>query len=79
MHTQFLPDTPEKRRWHLAEECAEVIKNLSKAERFSLDGDDHYRHCEVCQAKGTPRQRILNELVDLEHAIDAVRKDLTGG
>lgn len=82
MNEKYLPKTPELRRWRLAEEIGEVIteaaavlKELSKLERFGPDGDVDFQ--EWCKAHGTPRERLLNELDDLEHAIAAVRADLT--
>lgn len=73
MKPKYLPTTPVGRMWHLVEECSEVIKEAAKIGRFGPDTvspDD----CE--DAGTTPRQRLLLELEDLEHAIVAVRADL---
>lgn len=73
MKEKYLPTTPEGRLWRLVEECSEVIKDVAKAGRFGMDtvspeGED---------AGTTPRQRLLSEFKDLDHAIAAVRADLT--
>ena len=48
----------------LAEECSEVIKEVSKALRFGLDShaglDDHAPNCELSNS-----QKLSNELGDL--------------
>jgi hypothetical protein len=78
---KYLPQTPQLRRWRLAEEIGEVIleggavlQELSKLERFGPDGDPDFR--EWCKVHGTPRERLLKELDDLSGAIAAVRADL---
>lgn len=73
MKPEFLPTTSDGRMWRLAEECAEVIKEVAKAGRFGLDN--------ICpegpDIGTTPKQRLLKEIGDLKHAIDAVERDLT--
>lgn len=71
---KHLPKTPELRRWRLAEEMAEVTIELSKLERFGPNGDPDFQ--EWCHRNGTPRERLLRELDDLDGAIAAVRRDL---
>jgi len=72
MNPKYLPNTKEERRWHLAEECAEVIKELSKVARFGLEGDEFVAMAGV----PTPRERLIEELKDLEAAIARVKEDL---
>jgi len=72
MNPKFLPRNEIERRWHLAEECAEVIKELSKIGRFGLEGDAFA----TMPGARTPKERLIEELKDLELAIAQVRKDL---
>ena len=70
MKPEFLPKTPEGRRWRLAEECGEVVRALSKIGRFGAIGigyDGHENNTEALKA----------ELADLRHAIEAVEHDLS--
>lgn len=80
MKEEYLPKTPEGRAWRLVEECNEVRLELAlnrtthaacKLGRFGPDGD-----AQVAAIGSTPRERLLAELADLEHAIAAVRADL---
>lgn len=75
MKREYLPQTPDGRRWHLVEEMGEVAKDLGKAGRFGLDTVAP----EDCPEAGTtPRQRLLYELDDLLITIAAVQADLNG-
>jgi NTP pyrophosphatase (non-canonical NTP hydrolase) len=73
MDDRYLPQTPEGRLWHLAEECAEVIKAISKCKRFGMDGDSWMDDKEDTP---TPRIRLLDELLDLRAVISRVQMDL---
>jgi hypothetical protein len=69
MNKDYLPKTPEARLWHLAEECGEVTRAVSKIGRFGRIGIGYDGHQDNTAA-------LLSELDDLEHAIAAVRKDI---
>ncbi len=67
MIERLLPTTREGRLARLTEECAEVIKAVSKGQRFGW---------ELHSFEGVEYDnitRLHEELVDLEHAIVAVR------
>ena len=69
MKPEYLPITPEGRRWRLAEECGEVVRALSKIGRFGIIGTGYDGHEDNTAA-------LLAELTDLEHAIAAVKADI---
>ena len=53
----------------LVEECAEIIKEVSKAHRFTLEGDKRY----VSElGNPPPRTRILTEIGDLLFILDVL-------
>jgi hypothetical protein len=68
MKEEYLPKTPEGRRWRLAEECGEVIQALGKIGRWGLDG--------TYEDGTTNSDKLLSEINDLKHAIKAVEGDL---
>lgn len=67
MHNDLLPTTIEGKLARLTEECAEVIKCVSKGTRF---GWSRHTHNGVEYDNLTDLQE---EMKDLEHAIIAVR------
>lgn len=52
----------------LIEECAEIIKEVSKAHRFTLDGDEYVTE----HGNPPPRLRILTEIGDLLFILDVL-------
>lgn len=69
MKAEFLPKTPDGRRYRLFEEMGEVLQAFGKAGRFGLES----RHPD---GGPTNRELILAELGDLRHAIGAVESDV---
>ena len=86
MNKDYLPDTLDGQLVHLSEEAAEVIvelaeliKHVSKAQRFGLKGDGH----RCIAMEGTPSERInasmkkiYLELADLVRAMEVVEEKL---
>ena len=65
------PD-PAIRRWQLAEELSEVIKELSKGERFGFDTPSP-------KDGTTPRARLLDEIDDARKLLSLVEADILDG
>lgn len=74
----FIPKTLDDKLTKVVEECAEVIKEICKAERFGLDT----RWDALCGCTTTAmsvesnREAILREVHDLEVACNALRHEL---
>jgi NTP pyrophosphatase (non-canonical NTP hydrolase) len=62
MHEEYLPKDPEGILSRLMEECAEVIQEGCKIQRFGWDS------AHPTSGKGNI-QAILEEIADLKHAI----------
>lgn len=69
MTKKLLPKTRALKYWRLAEECGEVTQCLSKINRFGLNNKREGQ-------KLTNKERLLEELSDLKHAIKEVEKDV---
>jgi NTP pyrophosphatase (non-canonical NTP hydrolase) len=67
MHTKFIKyGTPAEK---LAEECAEVIQACMKVQRFGLDD-----HNPLKKTRKTNREKIFDEMNDVENAIKNMRE-----
>ena len=67
MHSEFVKyGTPAEK---LAEECAEVIQVCMKIQRFGLDD-----HNPLKKVKKTNREKIIEEMGDVENAIRNMRE-----
>lgn len=69
MKADYLPKDRDGRLFRLVEECGEVLQAIGKAGRFGME--NRY------PAEGDSNAaKLLAELDDLQHAMEAVREDL---
>jgi hypothetical protein len=74
MNPEYMPATLEGKLVHLIEECSEVQKTVCKTFRFGLE-NFHPND----PAKQSNQSRLLAEMIDLEHAITIVRREIAHG
>jgi hypothetical protein len=74
MHPDFVPKTEAGILEWLKEECAEVIKEACKITRNAAEGKQQTPEYTVLHK--TPVERLMAEMDDLRHAIDAAFKIL---
>lgn len=72
----FAPKTVKQKLSHLTEECAEVILEIAKAQRFGLDSKNPLLPPEQQE---TNRAAILREIADLENACAKVKQAISKG
>lgn len=69
---KYYPATTLTKLGYLTEECGEVLAAVGKAIRWGLDSSNP-----ELEDGEINREWILRELLDLEQAIELVRKDIT--
>ncbi len=71
MDPKYLPKTFDGKLIHITEECAEVIKCVTKMQRFGVNGFHPRR-----KTTATNRDNLLWEMKDLKVACNRIEKEL---
>lgn len=75
MNPKFLPTSAEGRLARVTEECGEVVQAIGKVGRFGLTM--RWPDKRFTDPRGpTNAEKLLGEIADLRHAIDAAEPDL---